>query len=347
MSTPVQSAGIGRIAAAVWGAIALAGAVTTIGPLEIPGSDTGQMRTIAAIAGVCAGISFVLPWSRLPRFAFSLGLVAMSAVIAALANASGAAQSELTILFTFVVALAASFMPVRASVAQLAVIAVLLMGLMLVVGRSDSTEVDVLRVTLLLASLIVLCGLVLVMRATLDERALGMRGRGSHRYRSVLLDPPHFEAALDTELSRAGRHERPLSVVVLDVMGSVAETQGRRRRSALAATGRAVVSRIRSEDSVGRLEAFRFALVAPETTSAGAAVLAATLTGVVRERLLVAGHDPREFAVLAGWAEFPHRATTREELMAAAVQALEDSAVGAEQPAGQGNTQARPAAGPA
>lgn len=345
MSSPVQSAGIGRIAAAVWGAIALAGAVATIGPLEIPGSDTGQMRTIAAIAGVCAGISFVLPWSRLPRFAFSLGLVAMSAVIAALAHASGAAQSELTILFTFVVALAASFMPVRASVAQLAVIAVLLIGLMLVVGRSDSTHVDVLRVTLLLASLIVLCGLVLVMRATLDERALGMRGRGSHRYRSVLLDPPHFEAALDTELSRAGRHERPLSVVVLDVVGSVSETQGRRRRSALAAMGRAVVSRIRIEDSVGRLDAFRFALVAPETTSAGAAALAATLTGVVRERLLVAGHDPQEFAVLAGWAEFPHRATTREELMAAAVQALEDSALGAEHPAGQGGAQARPAAG--
>ena len=347
MSTPVQSAGIGRIAAAVWGAIALAGAIVTIGPLEIPGSDVDQMRTVAGIAAVCAGVTFVLPWSRLPWVAFSLGLVAMSAVIAALAHASGAAQSELTILFTFVVALAASFMPLRASVAQLAVIAVLLMGLLLVVGRSESTHVDVLRVTLLLASLIVLCGLVLVMRAALDERALGIRGRGSHRYRSVLLDAPHFEAALDTELSRAGRHERPLSVVVLDVVGAVAETQGRRRRSALVAVSRAIVSRIRIEDSIGRVEGFRFALVAPETTSAGAAALAATLTEVVRQRLLVAGYDAQRFAVHAGWAEFPHRASTRPELMAAAVQALEDSAASAEQPAGQGGAQARPAAGPA
>jgi len=345
MSHPVQSAGIGRIAAAVWGLIALAGAIATIGPLEIPGSDTGQMRTIAGIAAVCAGITFVLPWSRLPALAFSLNLVAMSAVIAALAHASGAAQSDFTILFTFVVALAASFLPLRTSVAQLAVIAVLLIGLLLVVGRSDSTHVDVLRVTLLLASLIVLCGLVLVMRATLDERALGMRGRGSHRYRSVLLDPPHFEAALDTELSRAGRHERPLSVVVLDVAGSVPESQGRRRRSALAATSRAIVSRIRIEDSVARMEDFRFALVAPETTSAGAAALAATLTEVVRHRLVVAGHDPQGFSVLAGWAEFPHRATSRPELMAAAVQALEDSAAGVEQPAGQGGVQRRPATG--
>ena len=58
----------------------------------------------------------MLPWSRLPRHAFSLMLVLMSAHIAGLAHASGSADSELTILFTFVVALGASFMPVaRAS----------------------------------------------------------------------------------------------------------------------------------------------------------------------------------------------------------------------------------------
>ena len=73
---------MGRIAAAVWGAIALAGAIATIGPLEIPGSDTTQMRDLAGLAALFAGISFVLPWARLPRVAFSLGLILMSAVIA-------------------------------------------------------------------------------------------------------------------------------------------------------------------------------------------------------------------------------------------------------------------------
>jgi GGDEF domain-containing protein len=346
-SPPMDSEKMGRIAAAVWGAIALAGAVATIGPLEIPGSDVTQMRTIAAVATVFAGITFVLPWSRLPGVAFSVGLVAMSAVIAALAHASGAAESDLTILFTFVVALAASFMPVRASVAQLAVIAVLLLGLMLIVGRSDRADVDVLRVTLLLASLIVLCGLVLVMRATLDERALGMRGRGAERYRAVLLDEPHLEAALDAELSRAGRHERPLSVVMLEVVGSVAQTEGRRRRSALAALTRAIAGRIRIEDSVGHLGGFRFALVAPETTSGGAAAMAAILGDVVRQRLLVAGYDPQGFAVAVGWAEFPHRAKTHEELMGAALRALEASKEQAGMPAGQSGPSAEPATGPA
>jgi hypothetical protein len=339
---------IGRITAAVWCAIALAGAIATVGPLQIPGSDTGQMREIAGLAALLAGVSFVLPWSRLPRVAFSVGLVAMSALIAGLVNASGAADSGLTILFTFVVALAASFMPVRQSVGQLTVIAALLIGLVLIVGRTDGTQIEVLRVMLLLAALIVLCGLVLIMRATLDQRALGMRGRSSHRYRSILLDTPHFEAALDTELSRAGRHDRPLAVVVLEVGGSVAEAQGRRRQGADTAIVRTIVERIRIEDSVGQVGDLRYALLAPETTSSGVAAMAATTAEVVRHRLTVAGFAPDSFEVAVGWAEFPHRATTRVGLMSAAQEALEASRGGApERHAEPGGAQTEPAAGSA
>lgn len=339
---------MGRIAAAVWAAIALCGAIATIGPLDIPGSDTTQMRQIAALAALFAGVSFVLPWSRLPRIAFSAGLVMMSALIAGLAHAAGSADSELTILFTFVVALGASFMPVRSSVAQLAVIAVLLVALVLVVGQADAMHVAVFKVTLLLATLIVLCGLVLIMRATLDQRALGLRGRGSPRYRSILLDNMQFEAALDTELSRAGRHERPLAVLLLEVVGTVEETQGRQRRNAVAAVARSIVERIRIEDSVGSFGDLRFALIAPETTSAGVAAMASTLADVVRQRLLVAGFAPDGFEVAVGWADFPHRASTREDLVLAAMEALEASKTGAvERPAEHGGPRTAPAAGSA
>jgi GGDEF domain-containing protein len=348
VSAPVLNKNVGRIAAAVWAAIALAGAVATIEPLRIPGSDITQMREIAGIAGILAGITFVLPWSRLPGWVFNVGLVLMSGVIAALANASGSADSGLTILFTFVVALGASFMPVRSSVAQLGVIAALLVTLVLVVGQSDDNHVAVFRVTLLLATLIVLCGLVLIMRATLDQRALGVRGRGSERYRSVLLDPAQFDAALDTELSRAGRHDRPLSVVALEVVGSVEQAEGRRHRDAVAAIARTIVERIRIEDSVGHPAGLRFTIVAPETTSAGVAAMASTLTDKVRHRLVVAGFDQSEFQVAVGWAEFPHRATTREDLMLAALEALEISKGGdAERLAGHGGHSTEPAAGSA
>jgi GGDEF domain-containing protein len=228
------------------------------------------------------------------------------------------------------------------------VIAALLVALVLVIGQADAMHVAVFKVMLLLASLIVLCGLVLIMRATLDQRALGMRGRGSHRYRSILLDNLQFEAALDTELSRAGRHERPLAVLLLEVVGTPAETQGRQRRSAIAAVARSIVERIRIEDSVGSFGDLRFALIAPETTSAGVAAMASTLGSVVRQRLLVAGFASDRFEVAVGWADFPHRASTREDLVLAAMEALEASKTGAvEHPAEQGGHHPAPAAGSA
>jgi GGDEF domain-containing protein len=344
----VANKSMGRIAAAVWAAIALAGAVATIEPLKIPGSDTTQMREIASFAGILAGVTFVLPWERLPKSFFNIGLVLMSGVIAGLAHASGSADSGLTILFTFVVALGASFMPVRSSVAQLGVIAALLITLVLLVGQSEESHVAVFRVTILLATLIVLCGLVLIMRATLDQRALGIRGRGSQRYRSVLLDQAQFDAALDTELSRAGRHDRPLSVMALEVVGSVAEAEGRRHRDAVAAIARTIVERIRIEDAVGHPGDLRFTLVAPETTSAGVAAMASTIVAVVRQRLVVAGFEPGTFDVAVGWAEFPHRATTREDLVLAALEALEVSKTsGARREPEQAGPHTAPAADPA
>ena len=54
--------------------------------------------------------------------------------------------------------------------------------------------------------------------------------------------------------------------------------------------------------------------------------MAATVAGSVRHRLVVAGFDPDAFDVVTGWAEFPHRATEREGLMTAALEALETSA---------------------
>jgi hypothetical protein len=154
------------------------------------------MRWFAASAAFFAGVTFIVPWSRLPRFTFSLLLVLMSVHIAALAHASGAAHSEVTILLTFLVALGASFMPVRASVAQLCVIAIMLTILLLIVGRGDNARLEVIRITMLLATLVVLCGLVLVMRAMLTEEQLALRMRGSFRYGAGLLTEDQLTAAV-------------------------------------------------------------------------------------------------------------------------------------------------------
>ena len=314
------------MAAAVWAAIALGSAIATIGPLEIPGSDVTQMRWVAASALFFAGLSFVVPWTRLPRFAFATLLVVMSAHIAALAHASGAAHSELTVLFTFVVALAAAFMPVRASVAQLCVIAIMLTVLLLIVGRADDTRLEVMRVTMLLATLIVLCGLVLVMRAMLADERLMARMNGALRYGVGLLDEAHLAAAVEAEHSRAARHGRPLAVVMVEVTGPLAQqVEPDRERRLVAAIAKTMLERIRVEDSAAHLGGMRFAVMAPETTASGAAAVAGTVADMVRRRLISSGHDAGSFDVAVGWADYPGVADSPGGLIAAATASLERS----------------------
>jgi GGDEF domain-containing protein len=324
LNSSVESQLTSRTAAAVWAAIALAGAVATIGPLQIPGSDISQMRWFAASAACFAGGTFVVPWSRLPRFAFALMLLLMSVHIAALAHASGAAHSELTILFTFVVALGASFMPVRASVAQLCVIAIMLTVLLLIVGRGDSTRLEVIRVTMLLATLVVLCGLVLVMRAMLTEEQLALRARGSFRYGAGLLTEDQLTAAVEAELSRAARHGRPLALVMVEVTGSLAQQlePGQEQRL-VTAIARGVLGRIRVEDSAAHLGGLRFSVMTPETTAPGAAAVAGTVADMVRRRLISAGYDGGSFDVAVGWADFPGNAENAADLVAATTASLE------------------------
>jgi len=314
----------GRMVAAVWAAIALAGALATISLFEIPGSDVSQMRVVAASAGFFAGLSFLTPWEHLPRVAFAGLLVLMSAHIAGLAYASGAAHSELTVLLTFGVALAAAFMPVRAGVAQLCLIAFMLTVLLLIVGRAESTRLEMMRVTMLLATLVVLCGLVLVMRAMLEQQRLGLRVRGAARYREGLLTGEQLTAAVDAELSRATRHTRPLSVVMIEVTGALVEQldTGREKRL-VSGIARALVGRVRAEDSAAHMGGLRFAVMAPETPAPGAAAVAGTVADMVRKRLIAAGYDAGSFDVAVGWADYPGVADSAAGLMGAATESLE------------------------
>ncbi len=334
------------MAAAVWAAIALGGAIATIGPLEIPGSDVSQMRWVAASAGFFAGLSFLVPWGRLPRFAFAALLVAMSAHIAALAHASGAAHSELTMLFTFAVALAAAFMPVRAGAAQLCVIAFMLTVLLLIVGRGGNARLEVIRVTMLLATLVVLCGLVLVMRAVIADERLSLRMNGAFRYGVGLLNSEQLAAAVDAEHSRASRHTRPLALVMVEVTGGLTDGLARdRERRIVTAIAKTMLDRIRVEDSAAHLGGLRFAVMAPETTATGAAAVAGTVADMVGKRLISAGYDAGSFDVAVGWADYPGGADTPSALIVAATASLERSESGLAGRYGAPQATPRPAPG--
>jgi diguanylate cyclase (GGDEF)-like protein len=320
---------MGRIAAAIWAAIAFFGALATVKPLRFPETDVSAMRLVVLSAAIIAAVAFVLPWKRLPKGFLTGMLVLMSLHISALAYASGAVQSDVTMLFTFVIALAACFLPVRTSVAQVGLIAILLTTGLLLLDK-ENAGAEALRATLLLAVLVVLCGLVLILRAVIAERAaqLRMQGHGWHAYQAGLLDDKQLDKLLERELSRAGRHARPLSVVMLSVSGRVEDgAEGSRGDRLVTILARSILGRVRVEDAAAHLGGLRFAIVAPETSAAGAASIAETVTDVVRRRLVTLGYDSASFEITVGWADFPHHAQTRGELLKAASSNLQAAVV--------------------
>jgi GGDEF domain-containing protein len=313
---------IGRIAAVIWAAIAAFGALATVGSLQFTEMNLLETRLVVVSATVIAAVTFVMPWARLHKVFVNVLLITMAGYIAALAHASGAAHDEVTMLVTFAIALAVCFLPVRTSVAQVTLIAVLLAGGLFLLGTHD-TGVQALRTSLLLSGLVVLCGLVLVLRSAIAEREAAV---GHRIFDEDLLDLRAFRKRLGRELTTAGRNGRPVALVLLEIKGSLdpAESRGNRLSAAI---GPSILERIRLEDSAGRLGGLLFGVIAPKCTTTDASHIAHKLENVVGEVLESLGHDRGAFAVATGWASHPQDAETASELLEAAREGLEPATV--------------------
>jgi GGDEF domain-containing protein len=303
--TVFERKAIGRIAAGIWASIAFFGALATIEPVRFPAMNLTATRVVVITAAAIASVTFVLPWARVPKAFINMLLVAMAGFITALAYATGAVDTALWALVTLTISLAVCFLPVRTSVAQVVMIAVLL-GAGLVVVAKDNAGVDALRASLLLSVLLVLCGLVLILRAAIAAREAHV---GHPIFHAGVLEGPAFEKCVDRELSRAARHERPLSVVLVEVSGHASAKSPQADEHVVGSIAGALVDRLRG---------LRFAVVAPETPAAGAASIAETATELVVEAVEGLGYERSSFDVAVGWADYPHHAETSEQLISAA-----------------------------
>lgn len=330
---------IGRIATAIWAAIAFFGALATVEPLRFPEIDVSATRVVVVSATVIAAVTFVLPWGRMPKAFLNVLLVLMAGYITALAHSSGAVENTLVTLVTFAVALAVCFLPVRASVAQVVLIAALLTAGLILLDKEDA-GVQALRTSFLLSVLVVLCGLVLILRTVIAQR----EAAAGHRiFEENVLDARAFGKELEREVSRAARHGRPLSVVLLEASGSF-EHDPQALAAAVPAIGHALLDRVRIEDGAGHISGLRFGVIVPETSAEGAANVAENSSEVVRETLAALGHDRGSVEVAAGWAGYPHHAETASELLTVAQHNLEAAAISNElrRPANEQGLPSRP-----
>jgi GGDEF domain-containing protein len=306
-----------RTAAAIWASIGAFGLLGTIEPLRTAGAEVEAMRVVAGITGVLAGVLFVIPPRVVPRWAYNVMLVAMTAAVGALSFLGGSDRGDLTILFTFIVVFAAYFFSWKISAVHLGLIAALMTSRLFVVDGEEVARIETIRFTILLPALVSVWALVTLLKRNIDDRESRLRAQEIYDLETGALGENGFMQTLDVELARSVRHARPLSVVGLAVSGPafdhVDDETSRRVATAIART---LVGRIRGEDRAARLGRLKFAVVAIETPASGAAVLAGGLAKKVRSRLLSLGYEGDSFTVAVGWADYHGTDATKQALLA-------------------------------
>jgi diguanylate cyclase (GGDEF)-like protein/putative nucleotidyltransferase with HDIG domain len=172
------------------------------------------------------------------------------------------------------------------------------------------------------ACALALAGLVLHQR----RRIAGLRARISDAARTDpltgLLNRRAFEEMLDTELERATRANRPLSVIVgdLDSFASVNEHQGHAAGdTALQLVGADCLKWKRRIDQAARIGGEEFALLLPETDERGAFIVAERLRRASHRTF---GEAPVPVTISFGVASSPAHGTDAVGLLRAADRAV-------------------------
>ena len=125
-----------------------------------------------------------------------------------------------------------------------------------------------------------------------------------------VLNRRSFEERWESELARARRYGRPISVAVLDIdyFKQFNDRHGHAAGdAALEAVARALRSRVRATDFVGRMGGEEFAVALPETSSSAAMALAEGLRHVVAESLVMipGSRVPANVTISVGIASWP------------------------------------------
>jgi GGDEF domain-containing protein len=128
-----------------------------------------------------------------------------------------------------------------------------------------------------------------------------------------LLSKVGLERALDTEMSRAARHELPLVLVYVEIMGLGLASETPIRRRVLGVAAESLLGRVRAEDRVARVEDLRFAVLAPEADDARA--MAARLGEHVLHHLKRLADEGEGISIVAAGVECQYDEMTVAELL--------------------------------
>ncbi|HEX8054263.1 MAG TPA: diguanylate cyclase [Thermoleophilaceae bacterium] len=298
-----------------------AGGAIMAGSLLLSPEGTDQLRiaiTAAAAFGLALGL--FLAYDRLPLWGFQVFLAAGTALIEWAIYASGETTSPFAMFYFWIAIYAFYFLSRARALIQMGFIALAYSVALFV--KSDIGNVPVMHWAIVTCTLVVAGALIGVQRSHVDK----LIGRLSDAARTdsltSLLNRRGFEELFETELERARRGGRPLSVIVgdLDAFKAVNDRFGHAAGDrALERLSEILQSVKRRIDTAARIGGEEFAVIAPDTDQHAAYILAERMRREVRDMF---ASEPFPLTISLGIATFPRHGATAESLIGGADEAL-------------------------
>jgi diguanylate cyclase (GGDEF)-like protein len=279
-----------------------------------------------AVAGIAAGAALIINRraGRMPGWGLQLasfgGTVLITLCILFSGEREGAAATDNEMLYLWIALYAAYFFTARQAMAQLVWVAVAYWVVLAVsVANQDVFATRWLETVGTLA-------LAMILVQTLRNRLADLVQRLADAARTDpltgLQNRRGFEETFGTEVERARRHDRPLSVLVgdLDHFKRVNDRLGHPAGdAALVRVGELLRAGRRRIDRVARTGGEEFALILPETADRDAYIVAERLRAAVESAF---ADRPVPMTMSFGLSTFPEHGATADSLLASADQAL-------------------------
>jgi diguanylate cyclase (GGDEF)-like protein len=298
-----------------------AGGAITLGSLLFASSATEDSRiAVTGVAAFALALVLLVGYDRLPVWAFQLFLGLGTVLIEWAIYASGESTSPYAMFYFWIAIYSFYFLSRARALVQMAFIGVAYSAALVV--KADIGTLPVLHWAIVTSTLVVAGALIGVQRSHVDRLITRLTDAARTDSLTSLLNRRGFEELFETELERARRSGRPLSVIVGDLDGFKAvndrfgHASGDRALERLSEILQTVKRRI---DTAARIGGEEFAVIAPDSDHHAAYILAERMRREVRDTF---SNEPFDLTISLGIATFPRHGATAESLIAGADEAL-------------------------
>ncbi len=305
-----------------------------------PGRDSGSLVIVAA-SSLCVSAFILAVYERLPvwflRAAPAIGTILVTLTIY---YAGPAASAPYAMYMAWVVIAAALFLDTRLILAHGMLAIAAYAFILYELGGSDA--LDPLRITMTAGTILVVAIVMGGIAGQLREVLQKLEAAARTDPLTGLMNRRALEEAFDVELARAGRRGFGVGVVMLDLDGfkRFNDEHGHQAGDvALERLSNVLTAATRAIDHVGRMGGEEFAILAPESSTAGTLALAERLRRAIEVEFSALGG----LTASCGVASYPDNGSDRHALIGAADRALYEAKALGRNRAVAASTKPRPA----